>query len=282
MTGLRAAGPLDVNDMLVVERARLLATLADLAPDEWELPTECPAWDVKGIALHILGDDLSLLSRQRDEAVNGLVLTALELPGADFRTLLNEFNERWVHVARFFGTPLIIELLRLTGDLTSEWYRRVPPDQLGEPVLFVGFDPAPYWMIAGREYYERWVHLTQIARAIGRGVPHEAEFVVPAMAGAMRGFPQVMKALDAPRGSTLTVQVDDAAWTVQHDPTGWAVYDGRPEAPTVALSMTAPAATSVFTRGLPPDELRRAITVTGDDDMGAIVMGGLVAMFGRQ
>jgi hypothetical protein len=108
MTDLTPATALDVNDLLVVERARLLDTLTVLSPDEWAMSTECPAWDVKGIALHILGDDFSLLSRQRDEAVNSLVLTALDLPGADFRMLLNEFNERWVHIARFFSTPLSV------------------------------------------------------------------------------------------------------------------------------------------------------------------------------
>ena len=278
---LIAAPALDVNDLLVVERARLLDTLADLSPDEWSLPTECPAWDVQGIALHILGDDFSLLSRQRDDAVNSIVLTALDLPGADFRTLLNEFNERWVHMARYFSTPLIIELLRVTGDLPSEWYRRVPPDELGEPVFFVSFDPAPYWMIAAREYYERWVHLSQITRAVGRPAPDEPQFVVPAVAGAVRGFPQVLAALEAPHDTTLTLQVDSAAWTVRFDPDGWTVYDGRPDAATVDVRMSAAVATSVFTRELDGDAIRRALTVAGDRGLRSAVVEGLVAAFGR-
>lgn len=43
--------------------------------------TECPAYTVKGIATRVLGDDLSLLSRQRDEAENGLVQVAVEPAG---------------------------------------------------------------------------------------------------------------------------------------------------------------------------------------------------------
>jgi len=48
------------------ERAALAELLESLAPDDWARPTECPAYTVKGIATHVLGDDLSLLSRQRD------------------------------------------------------------------------------------------------------------------------------------------------------------------------------------------------------------------------
>lgn len=278
---LTAAPPLDVDDLLVIERARLLDTLSALSPDDWGAPTECPAWDVKGIALHILGDDFSLLSRQRDESVNSLVVMAADLPGADFRTLLNEFNERWVHMARYFSTQLIIELLRLTGDLTVEWYRAVPPDRLGEPVFFVGLDPAPYWLIAAREYVERWVHLCQITRATGRPVPEEPSVVLPAVAAMMRGFPQLMAVLNSAQGSTVTVQVDATAWTVRLDPIGWGVYDGRPEHPTVDVVMTAAAATGMFSRGFTPDAIRAALEVSGEPALAGQIVDGLAAFFGR-
>lgn len=62
-----------VSEVLGPERAGLLALLDDLDGPDWERPTECPAYSVKGIATHILGDDLSLLSRQRDGAVQGLL-----------------------------------------------------------------------------------------------------------------------------------------------------------------------------------------------------------------
>jgi Mycothiol maleylpyruvate isomerase N-terminal domain len=55
------------------ERDALLELLRELAPRDWTRPTECPAYPIKGIATHVLGDDLSLLSRQRDGAVQGLL-----------------------------------------------------------------------------------------------------------------------------------------------------------------------------------------------------------------
>src|SRR5437660_11510829 len=103
-----------VLDVYQPERVSLLDLLEGLDSDEWGRPTECPAYAVKGIATHVLGDDLSLLSRQRDGAVQGLVLLADELAGADFRTLLDTFNDRWVAAARFLSPELLIELLRLS------------------------------------------------------------------------------------------------------------------------------------------------------------------------
>ena len=95
-----------VLDVLRPEREALLATLADLDEGAWAGPTECPAYTVKGVATHILGDDLSLLSRQRDAAENGLFQVAAEMPGADFRVLLDTFNDRWVAASRFLSTEL--------------------------------------------------------------------------------------------------------------------------------------------------------------------------------
>src|SRR3954463_16434268 len=111
--------------MLAPERAVLLELLRGMSADDWDKPTECPAWTVKGIALHILGDDFSLLSRQRDASVDGLALWAPRHPGVDFRTLLDTFNEDWVDSARFLSTQVLVDLLRVTGDWTHKWYADV-------------------------------------------------------------------------------------------------------------------------------------------------------------
>ena len=80
------ADMLDVTSMLRPERAALVELLSSLEPDDWDRRTECPAYSVKGVATHVLGDDVSLLSRQRDQATNGLLLVAEDMAGADFRT----------------------------------------------------------------------------------------------------------------------------------------------------------------------------------------------------
>mgnify|MGYP001473010431 CR=1 FL=1 len=47
-------------------RAELLRVLHGLSDEEWDLPTACTGWSVRDVALHILGDDMGLLSGLRD------------------------------------------------------------------------------------------------------------------------------------------------------------------------------------------------------------------------
>jgi uncharacterized protein (TIGR03083 family) len=179
---------LDASSIRVVlevyrpERSALLGLLGGLGPGDWGYPTECPEYTVKGIATHILGDDLSLLSRQRDGAEQGLSLLAPELPDADFRTLLNTFNDRWVDATRYLSAELLIELLRLAGEWTAEYYERVDPRTPGESVGIFGArqgESSPFWCAIAREYYERWIHHSQIRRALGLSSLADRQFLMP-------------------------------------------------------------------------------------------------------
>lgn len=166
------------------ERVHLLGLLGGLGPEDWHRPTECPAYTIKGVATHVLGDDLSLLSRQRDGAEPGTSFLADELPGSDLRRLLDTFNDRWVDTARFFSPELLMELLRLTGEWTADYYQAVDPEAPGESVaLFWAAegDRSPFWHAIAREYLERWIHHSQIRRALGLGSLAERRFLVPGL-----------------------------------------------------------------------------------------------------
>lgn len=187
-------GVLDVTSSLRPERAAFLELLQNLSADQWAMPTECPAYTVKGVATHVLGDDLSLLSRQRDAEAPGLFLVAADLPGADFRTLLDTFNDRWVSTAGFLSPPMVIDLLRITGDRSASFYEAVDLEAPCEPVGFFGStgEASPYWQAIAREFMERWVHHSQILRAAGRPSLADESFVqtgidVVAAAGGVAG-----------------------------------------------------------------------------------------------
>lgn len=187
---------LDVTPMLRPERAAFLELLETLSPDQWEQPTECPAYDVKGVAAHVLGDDLSLLSRQRDTATNGVLLVAEEMPGAEFSAILDAFNDRWVSTARFVSSALLVDLLAFSGDRTATFYESVDLAAPCEPVFFFGSqgELSPYWQAIAREYVERWVHHSQILRALGAPSLADDQFVrtgvavVAAAAGSDASF----------------------------------------------------------------------------------------------
>ncbi|MEJ7583286.1 MAG: maleylpyruvate isomerase family mycothiol-dependent enzyme [Acidimicrobiales bacterium] len=225
------AGPVYVVPVLRAERPVFVELLRSLEDDDWARPTECPAYDVQGVAAHILGDDLSLLSRQRDGATPGLL--AVLGPGGEFRDALDRFNDRWVDAVSFLSPPLLVELLEVTGHWTADWYDAVDPDSLGEPVgFFRAGGPSPYWQIAAREYVERWVHHHQIRRALGLANLDDAAILQPAVGVAVRGLAAHLDDLGSRPGDAAVFAVDGlASWTLVRDDDGWSPYDRRPRRP---------------------------------------------------
>jgi uncharacterized protein (TIGR03083 family) len=193
-----------VLDVYRPERRHLLELLRGLSAEQWGTPTECPAYTVKGIATHVLGDDLSLLSRQRDAHEDGVSLLAREIGPKDFATLLDAFNDRWVGAAAFLSPELLSELLDLAGEWTAAYYEAADPTSPGEPVTLFGDSrdaSAAFWHAIAREYLERWIHHSQIRRALGLGSLAEREFLVPGFevaAAIARMEPTVPSSPDEP------------------------------------------------------------------------------------
>lgn len=256
---------LDVTALLAPERASLLELLGGVSAEQWRAPTECPAWDVKGIALHMLGDDLSLLSRQRDGATPSVLLYAGEHPGLTFMQLLDGFNEQWVTAAEFFSTDVIIELLRVVGAWSDTFYLHVGLDTMSrEPVgFFADAEPSPYWKLIGREYAERVIHQSQIRRAIGATelggalMAAHARVCVHALAAWLRGY-------DAAEGATIAMTFDGiGTWRWQRAGAAWLVAEGA-RTTDAHVTIAADWAVRVLTRGATVDEARAATTASGD------------------
>jgi uncharacterized protein (TIGR03083 family) len=275
--------PLDVTPMLRPERAALLELLRGLSADDWARPTECPAWNVKGIALHILGDDLSLLTRQRDESTNSLTLYAADHPGLTFRALLDGFNEEWVTAARFLSRELLIELLHLAGEWSESFYRDVGLEtRSGEPVgFFAETEPSPYWQVIAREYVERVTHQSQIRRALGAreltGEPAvaAARVVVHVLAAWMRDYAPAV-------GTSIGVDLGDLgtwAWVRALD--GWSVLEGgEPGGATATIAVRPTSAMAALTRGISSPDIDAILTISGDASLarGALeIVGPLLA-----
>lgn len=213
-----------VLQMLRPERSTLVELLGNLSGDQWSASTECPAWTVQGIARHLLGDDLSVLARQRDAATNGLVLYACDHPGLSFRQLLDGFNEQWVTAAAFLSPPLLTQMLSLTGDWTADHYESTDPHQLGEPVgMFGAAGASPYWQIAGREFVERWAHHHQIRRAVG--APRlDIEYDVGAANVIAATLAPAMTGIEAANGETATLEIEGlGSWNYKSARGAWTV-----------------------------------------------------------
>jgi uncharacterized protein (TIGR03083 family) len=194
------------------DRFRLL--LSDLDPPDWARPTDCPEWDVRAIAGHVLGMAEMVASVRQFVAQNvgasraggGIdALTGLQVRGRA-RLTPPEVYERFAAVA-----PRAVRgrrrLSRLIGRFT------LPEDQV------VG-DRTERWtfgflfdVVLTRD---TWMHRVDIARATGRGLArspdHDGVLVADVVAewGQRHGRPHRLR-LTGPAGGT------------------WAVGDGGPE-----------------------------------------------------
>jgi uncharacterized protein (TIGR03083 family) len=259
------AGPLDVTPALAPERAALLDLLRGLSAEDWQRPTECPEWTVKGLVLHVLGDDLSLLSRQRDAALDGLTLYAIDHPGVTFRALLDGFNEQWVTAASFLSVELVLELLRLVGEWSDTFYREVGLETIAvESVgLFANSEPSPYWQVIAREYDERFIHQSQVRRAVG--APElDGEIVVWAARVTAHLVAAWLVELPSEPGTSIGFSVEGVGrWTVRRDGDGWRAHDGGDDTDAL-VTVPRTAAVPALSRGIALDELWEQLVITGD------------------
>ena len=94
--GLRPIARPESVTLARVETERMVALLRTLGPDDWARPTDCPAWDVRATAGHMLGMVQMIAStpemirqqlgaKRRANRDGTQSLTALDRPGRSLR-----------------------------------------------------------------------------------------------------------------------------------------------------------------------------------------------------
>jgi len=261
----------------------LLELLTGLPAADWERPTECPGWTVKGIALHVLGDDFSLLTRQRDASTDSLTLFAQDHPGLEFRALLDGFNEHWVTASRFFSTALVVDLLRVVGEWSDAFYREVGLATMShEAVGFFAEDsPSPYWQVIAREYMERFVHQSQIRRAVG--APElDGEHVCGAALVAAHVLAAWLRDFAPAPGTTIAIDFGSAgSWTWRRETDRWSVTDSRPGIPTAHIAVVPDRTVAILSRGVTAAKADASITITGDEAVARGALAVIAPILGR-
>jgi uncharacterized protein (TIGR03083 family) len=153
---------MDTRALITEQRADLVALLNALPPDRWRVKTAVPGWTVKDIALHLIDDDLGVLSRSRDGEDSG------QLEWIDHRQFVQSLaakNQRWIDGAQALSREVVIGLLRWTGVQLDEYYQTVKLDGDGH-VSWASDESVPMWLDIAREFTERWVHEMQIREGL--------------------------------------------------------------------------------------------------------------------
>jgi len=259
-----------VVDLLPRERQALLELLAQLDDQAWRAPTICRGWSVHDIALHLLGDDLGGLSWRRDRFTSS---TAERPPDAgDWAGLVafvNRRNHQWVEGARQLSPRVLCELLAISGELTAQHFASLDPHAAGVPVSWAGTEPAPNWLDIAREYTERWTHQQQIRDAVEQPGLTGPKLLAPVLATLVRALPRTFQEVRAAPGATVEVAVTGpagGAWHLERGPERWTLHDGPAptDAATACVRLDAGHAWRMLTKGIDPDQARRAATTTGD------------------
>jgi uncharacterized protein (TIGR03083 family) len=242
--------------------------LRDLTPEEWMQPTACTGWSVKDVAAHLLSDDIGRLSWGRDGYVSPSFAAGLDictLPG--LVAAIDRQNAVWVEAARRISPALLIELLRISGEMTDAYFQRLDLDALGMPVDWAGAEPAAVWLDIAREYTERWLHQQHIREAVGRPGLLEPRWLAPVLATFVRGLPRALAEAPAGDGTTLRLTITGEAggeWVALRQDGAWLLGTVPGIAADAAVTLDQDIAWRLFTKGITPEQARHMAQTAGD------------------
>jgi uncharacterized protein (TIGR03083 family) len=261
--------PIDTLSLFPGERSWLLELLGNLSVADWEAPTVCPGWSVKDVAAHLLGDDIGRLSWGRDGYVNPAFAAGLDvatLPG--LVAAIDRQNAVWVTGTRRISPGLLIELLRMTGELTGAYFASLDMTALGMPVDWAGPEQAPVWLDIAREYTERWVHQQHIRDAVGRPGLKERRWFAPVLDAFVRGLPRVLRDASVPDGATLRLIISGDAggeWVALRQDGYWMLGTAPGMTVDATVELDEDRAWRLFTKGISKVEARRVARIEGDE-----------------
>lgn len=263
---LRAVGPNlpDLLQALRVERRALLAILDALEPDDWRRGTPCPGWTVHDLVLHLLGDDLGVLSIVRDRHGEPLPATA------SLAEAIDELNDAWVRaVAGRLSPRMLRGLLTWSGDETHQFFAAVAYDaESPMGVSWAGTPPSPHGLEVARQYTERWLHQGQLRETVGREALADPILTRVLLQALAHCLPVAYEETPAPDGSTVLLGITDfptLAIGLRRTGVGWRLVPGREVAADADCRVTAPGEPlwRAWTTNGPPGDLRAAATVEG-------------------
>jgi hypothetical protein len=233
----------DVRPLATEERQHLLHLIAGITDEQWLAPTSAPGWTVKDTALHLLDDDLTWLSRERDGDLSGLVDMS---DRRAFPRLLAEKNQRWVEAGRVMSRRVIADLLQWSGEQVDELH--AGRDLLAEGwVSWASDDAVPFWFNLAQEFTERWVHQQQMREAVDRVEHHEAT-LPEVLRTFIWAFPHQLRGCTRASEIEIEIVIDAVGdWTLTATNDSWQLFSQPASDPDARLRMTADAAWRMLT-----------------------------------
>ncbi|MGH2821109.1 MAG: maleylpyruvate isomerase family mycothiol-dependent enzyme, partial [Actinomycetota bacterium] len=177
-----------------------VALCEDLAPEEWEVETDCPGWTVKDVVSHLAGTESWLLGRAPPDHDPG---------SRDYvRNDLGRANEVFVDFRRSWPPRRVLDEFK---EVTSE--RLAVLGAWGEDDLEAGswtpFGPGTARQLLEARVADGWIHEQDVRRAVGRPGHQDgpvAGFVLRGLVRNGLGY-AVAKKAGCPDGTTVQFEV---------------------------------------------------------------------------
>lgn len=225
---MRSPTPILVSHLFRELDAHLLDLLRSFSPVDWDRPTVCSAWSVKGIAAHLLDTALRRLSIQRDGYIppeNPQGFYSHE----EFVVYINRLNAEWTTAAARLSPRILIDLMqKVAGELADLFESLDPYAPARFSVSWAGESESPMWFDIAREFTERWHHQRQIVDAVGVRTPiDERRLQYPVLDTFMRALPHTYRNVAAPDETLVCVRiVGDAGgeWFVRRTEGAWRLF----------------------------------------------------------
>ena len=170
VAGIRPIARPESVTLAAAETARMVALLRSLSPGEWSRPTDCPAWDVRAMAGHVLG---------MTEGFSGLRrMVATMRAGAKAAgdgPLVDGLTAAQVAANAHLDTAELVAHMEEAGPVQARWrgrrrlLRHMPDkEQMRDGTVETWRMGFIFDVILTRD---TWMHRVDIVRATGR--PHE-------------------------------------------------------------------------------------------------------------
>jgi len=157
------------------EFRRFAALTASFTADEWALPTDCTAWDVRKVVLHVLGsgDAQASFPQFVHQLVRGVPLNCQ----IDSHHWVDGMNELQIRERAHLTDAEVVAQLQAVGPkaVAGRWGTPAPmrhlPIPFGPPVGWVGL----WYLLDVGFTRDVWAHRIDLCAATGRGMDLTAD-----------------------------------------------------------------------------------------------------------
>ncbi len=253
----------------------LIELLQSLTAEEWHAPTIAKQWTVKDIASHLLDGNLRTLSLLRDQYVGD---TPSDIHSyADLVKYLNQLNMSWTAATKRLSPQVLTELLETTGKQYQQQLELLKPfDTAIFSVAWAGQDKSENWFHIAREYTEKFIHQQQIRKAVGKQALLTKELFYPFIDTLMYGLPHTYRNVHAATGTLVTIKIltdIGGEWHLVKTDSFWQLIKSQTAHPSTAtISIDPDTAWKLFSKGISPEQAYDKVVITGDKELGAIVL----------